>query len=338
MFRKRMLTGIGAALGMLVLILDSKTALQAAASGIDLCIRSVIPSLFPFFMLSSLLTGSLMGTSTRWMRRVGKWLGIPEGAESIFLAGLIGGYPLGAVSISQARGDGQLSPRDSRRMMAFCSNAGPAFIFGIAGSMFSKPWISWLLWSFLIFSAVATAKLLPGRPGKPACPSRGSLNPAAALKSALYAMASVCGWVILFRILTGFLARWFLWLLPGWGQVLIVGVLELSNGCLTLGSVSNEGIRLILCAFFLAFGGLCVTMQTVSVGKEVDLRLYLPGKLFQGCLCAALSCLAQGFIPGLDRLTNWIPLFATQLCASFLLGLLLRKMQKSSSIMEPVGV
>ena len=39
-----------AALGMLVLILDSKTALAGAREGIDLCIRTVIPSLFPFFL------------------------------------------------------------------------------------------------------------------------------------------------------------------------------------------------------------------------------------------------------------------------------------------------
>ena len=47
------------AIGMMMLILDSKTALQGAANGIELCFRTLIPSLYPFFVLSILLTSAL---------------------------------------------------------------------------------------------------------------------------------------------------------------------------------------------------------------------------------------------------------------------------------------
>ena len=36
------------ALGMIVLILDSKTALSGCREGVTLCLNVVIPSLFPF--------------------------------------------------------------------------------------------------------------------------------------------------------------------------------------------------------------------------------------------------------------------------------------------------
>ena len=39
-------------LGMLALILDGRTAIEGARQGIGLCLRTVIPSLFPFFVLS----------------------------------------------------------------------------------------------------------------------------------------------------------------------------------------------------------------------------------------------------------------------------------------------
>ena len=42
--------------GMLVLILDGKAALLGAQAGVELCLNTVIPSLFPFFVLSVLLT------------------------------------------------------------------------------------------------------------------------------------------------------------------------------------------------------------------------------------------------------------------------------------------
>ena len=42
--------GISAAVGLLVLIFDSSLAIQGAREGVELCLRTVIPSLFPFFV------------------------------------------------------------------------------------------------------------------------------------------------------------------------------------------------------------------------------------------------------------------------------------------------
>ena len=55
MTQRRRLTGIFSALGFLMLILDSKTAISGAADGVELCLRTVIPALFPFFVVSSVL-------------------------------------------------------------------------------------------------------------------------------------------------------------------------------------------------------------------------------------------------------------------------------------------
>ena len=50
------------AIGMCLLILDAKTALSSGAEGIKLCISTVIPSLFPFFILSAMINSTLFGT------------------------------------------------------------------------------------------------------------------------------------------------------------------------------------------------------------------------------------------------------------------------------------
>ena len=63
--------GIGAAVGMLLLILDSKTAVTGAWDGIELCLRTVIPSLFPFFIISAALTSSLAGMKLPLLRPLG---------------------------------------------------------------------------------------------------------------------------------------------------------------------------------------------------------------------------------------------------------------------------
>jgi len=75
------LTGIAAALGIALLILDSKTALIGAQEGVTMCIQTVIPSLFPFFLFSILLTTSLMGRQIKLLTPICRLCRIPEGAE-----------------------------------------------------------------------------------------------------------------------------------------------------------------------------------------------------------------------------------------------------------------
>ena len=155
-----MMTALFAALGMLVLILDAQTAVSGAKAGIELCLGTVIPSLFPFFVLSMLLTSSLVGRSSRFLGPLGKFCGMPAGSESLLAVGLLGGYPVGAQNISRAREAGQLSGEDARRLLGFCNNAGPAFLFGMAAAQFTEWWMGWALWGIHILSALLTTRML----------------------------------------------------------------------------------------------------------------------------------------------------------------------------------
>ncbi len=278
----------------LILILDAKTAFSGASQGLSLCIRTVIPSLFPFFVLSYYLTGLLTGGDYTLLRPFGRLLRIPQGAEGILLLGLLGGYPTGAGLIAQCRESGQLSGSDAKRLLGFCNQPGPAFIFGILSGYFHETGEIWLIWGIVILSALFTALLLPG--GSPATLGsipRRSVSLRQALHHALKTCAEVCGWVILFRVLICFLERWFLWLLPVPLSVLVSGLTELTNGCSALSQISLPGTRFILCALMLSAGGLCVAMQTVTVSGRLGPGLYFPGKFVQTLLAAAMAGTVQ---------------------------------------------
>lgn len=301
--KRKPYTGIWAAAGMLLLILDARTGFQGAAEGIRLCISSVIPSLFPFFVLSMVLTGAIAGSTWRGLRPLGRLCGLPKGAESLLVVGLMGGYPVGAQSIAQAYRAGSLNEQDARRMLGFCSNAGPAFVFGILGSMFSTPWAAWLLWIIHILSAIAVGIILPGRSSRTAVPPAGqTLSLPEAVERSLKIMAGVCGWVVLFRMILAILNRWMLWMLPHNAQIAAAGLLELTNGCFRLPSIEEQGLRFLLASGFLACGGICVTMQTLSVTGALGLGQYIPGKLLQTGISLVLGGILQNLIfSGTDR-------------------------------------
>lgn len=330
------IVGIAAAVGMLPLILDSKTALLGAQEGISLCLKTIIPSLFPFIVLSILLTGSICGKRIPFLQWLCHFTGIPEGAESILLSGFLGGYPLGAQLIGTAHKNGSLSHRDARRMLAFCNNAGPAFLFGMAAAVFPGLEMGWILWGIHIVSALLVAFLLPGKERNTVSSSPGNTPTiASALSAAIRAMATICGWVILFRIIICFLNRWFGWFLGNSLRIALMGFLELSNGCCALGAIEHMGLRFVLCSAMLAFGGLCVTMQTITAAPDTDLSLYLPGKLLQTIFSVLLSLLVQLTFPEDTRLRGaW---FALPVFVLIFLSLGIKK-RKISSIPAKLGV
>lgn len=290
MKKRKYLYGIGAAAGMLILILDGRTALSGARSGIQLCLITVIPALFPFITLSILLSGALLGESIPFLRPLGKLLRMPAGTESLLICAFLGGYPAGAIAVSEAFQTGTIPKETAERMLSFCSNAGPSFLFGMTLSVFPSVRAAWFLWGIHILSALIAGILATGKEPAPAKMNKGGL-PTSVIRKAITVMATVCAWVILFRMIIAFLDRWVLWLLPPEARVAVIGFLELSNGCCSLSLVKDIRIRLMLCSGMLALGGVCVTMQTMSSVKGLGMRHYFMGKTLQ-FLCSILISVA----------------------------------------------
>lgn len=295
--KKNLVRCILSGIAMLVIILDAKCATESAKEGIDLCLRTVIPSLFPFFVLSAMLNSSLLGISIPLLRPLSKICHIPDGAESLLLLGYTTGYPVGAQVISQAYRQKSIPASTAQHLLGFCNNAGPAFIFGMLSPIFTEKYAPWLLWGIHIASGIIVGCILPSEEN-PNCIIKETppISPGKALHSALRSIATVSGWVVLFRILLGYLNRLFLWRFSLPIQVILSGVLELANGCVLLNKLPTAGLKFIIASGILAFGGICVGMQTRSVTQDLGTGYYFPGKVLQTLLSILISTVMQQFI------------------------------------------
>ena len=295
----------------LLLLTCGNTAAQGVRDGISLCLTSVIPALFPFFVAAQLLTA--LGAAEVLGRAAGplfrRLFGIDGAGAAAFLLGLLGGYPVGAKAAGSLVRQGLLSPEDGARLLIFCNNAGPAFILGIVGGgVFHSPRAG--VWLYLLH-AVAEGLLLCRAGGAkatavPRTASAGTRRSAVipakkppaslaaafieAVQSGVRAMAGVCGFVIFFLVLLR-LAEEALGSLPP----LAAGLLELTNGILRL-TPDRRGF--ITAAGLLGWGGLSVHGQTAAVlsGSGVSLRRYLPAKALQGALSAVLAAAAWRWV------------------------------------------
>lgn len=290
--RKRRLQIFISIIIMILLILDTSTATRGASEGIEVCIKAVIPALFPFFIVTTYLNTSLLGHSVPFLHPLIKTLSIPKGGDSLLLLGLIGGYPVGAQLISQAYHNQQISKQTSRILLGYCSNAGPAFIFGITGSLFSSVYIPIILWGLQIGSALITGYFLPRPEIEYIHWSNKQENTiTSALRKSLIICVIVCGWIILFKVILSYLDVLIENCCGNIAKVLLAGFIELSNGCLQLAGIPSVSLRFILCSAFLSFGGLCVIFQTASAAESIGLGLYIHGKIMQTTISTIASIL-----------------------------------------------
>ena len=277
------LAAAGLAVGLLV---QAQTAADAVREG--------IPSLFPFFAVSSLLVslGAADGAGRVLARPFRRLFRCGGAGCAALLLGLIGGYPVGARTAAALVRQGALTPREGGRLLTFCNNAGPAFAVGVAGvTVFSSGRIGVYLYLIQVTAALAAGLLLcrrgsPSAAAPPPAPVRTGLAQRflSAVTDAAAAMGRVCAFVVFFLVLLRLAET----LAGPLGAA--AGIVELTNGILRL-TPSRRGF--VAAAALLGWGGLSVHGQTAAVtaGSGISLRGYLPAKAVQAALSALLAAL-----------------------------------------------
>lgn len=281
------------AAGALFLILDSRCAAESMTRGLELCLRTVVPSLFPLFVLSGILVPQL--AAIPFPRKVGRFLGIPQGAEGIFLLGAVGGFPLGAQCITRAVESQQLSRKDGERMLGFCDNCGAAFLFGILPALFKNPLIPLACFLIQLESAILVAASCSGDGPASGQFSAQQVSLSASVQRAIRSMATVCAWIMLCCVGTGFLQKWLFPFLTPYVRILCTGLLELTAGCMAMGTITDESLRLIFCCGFVCFGGISVLLQihAVAAAQHLSMAQCIRQKLLQAFFGV---CLAAGIV------------------------------------------
>ena len=330
LWRPRFRDGIfslGVALMVLSLLLFPKQSVAAAGDGVQLCLNVILPSLFPFFVLSTLCVelgmigalGKVMQPLMAPLFRVG---GCCAGA---FLLGIIGGYPVGARTAISLYESGHCSRDEAERLMSFCNNSGPAFILGVVGAgIFSSSKAG--LWLYgahvaasvlvgILFRFYGKGTVTPSQPLQAAASDRSlTVTFIEAVKGAFSATLNICAFVIFFTVvirllfLTGVithLAMLLSMLLGSLGlrqdmaESLLSGAIEMTSGVWSLRDMAASlGSRMCMAAFILGWAGLSVHCQVLSFIGQSGLctRTYFFGKLLHGFLSAGLIWILSGLL------------------------------------------
>lgn len=268
------------------------------ARSLRLCGATLIPSLFPLFVLSRMLDS--LGLPRVLSRRAGPWMqrlfGVSGAGAEAFILGLCGGYPLGATVVVELRRDGRIGRDEAERLLAFCNNSGPAFILGGVGGVFGSARAGALLYAGHVLAAVCTGLCLrrSGDVSSPVvfeatAPVSFAEAFTGAVTGALDSCLRLCAYVCFFGALTAVFDSFSF--LPGLGPAFAMGFFELGGGIGALAGWAPGPLTMALAGFILGWGGLSVHCQTLGAvaGTDIKCARHLMGRALCGIFAAVFS-------------------------------------------------
>lgn len=287
----------------LLLLRAPRLAAEGFASGLRLCVDTVLPALFPFFVLCEWLL-SLRGGGAL-LRPVARFLGFQreKGALALLLS-WFGGYAICARLTGKMAREGTLSARDAALLLMLGCCSSPGFVVGcVGGLMLGSLRLGVLLYALqLAANLVSTLLCLPLLPAQsplasrpePELPRTGGFP--AAVGNAVNSCLNVCGCVLFFRTLGAAAAP----LLPDvpLARPLASAVQEITAGCADFAALGG-GPALYGCCLCLSVLGLSVWAQlALLLQGAVPLRLLALNRLFHLFLLCGLVRGAAALMPG----------------------------------------
>lgn len=287
--------------GVLAVMFPQAT-LDGMRSGLEKCAAVVIPSLFPFMVVSSFVAAlpvfdGAAKIFSAFMRYVFR---LPGEAFAAVVFGLAGGYPVGCSVTARLFEQGKISREQAQRLTLFCVNAGPAFTVTAVGSvMLGSVRMGAVLFASSCLSAIVVGVLLgftvtipeAGRADSvPRIPY--SVLLVDSVEKSAFAMLRVSAWVSVFSCLLSLLCE-----LGASRTVLdaIGCVAEVTCGCST--AAQNGNIYAV--AASVGWSGLCVICQLLGDVRKVGtpLVLFLAFRVVNAGLTVVMCRVLLHFFP-----------------------------------------
>lgn len=263
----------------------------------------MIPSLFPFMVLSGFLLRS--GLSKSLSGFVYPILGVlfrlsPDCIYVIFM-GFLCGFPMGANIVSESLTLHKISKREAELLLSFCNNIGPAYflsyvsiccLYGPVFLTFVIMYLVPLLYGLFLrytryrdipfHTTASIVKSTSQANEKSSVSSNVSIITALqeSLEKAITSILTLGGCMVIFTVIQLPLTNTY-YQIPEPYLYLLKGLFEISSGISALQSIPS--LYGIVYAVFLPFGGICCLYQTFVLIKDTPLSMssYLFHKINQ---------------------------------------------------------
>lgn len=254
-----------------------------ALEGIRLSSEILIPTLFPFFVLSDYWSKNFyIDENSLFTKLFVRLFHIPPCGLLAFITGIICGFPLGVKVACDLYNRGEINDSQLTNLCGFCNNPSIAFVIsGVGLGIFGSVHVGILLFISCSISAIICGVVFREKEIKIQKADnipRQKFSLVESTKNAGLTSITISSYVIFFSAIIYALKK----------TPLIASTLELCSAVKIISeSQFSVNQKLILIAFSLGFSGLSVHLQAFSfMGENVKKARYFLMKITQGLLTA----------------------------------------------------
>ena len=302
------MTGAAVGGGLLLVLIFSSQAMEAASQAARVFASGVMPALLPMMVLCRLLPARSNHEHSAWRDYAGA-----------VLFSFASGSPASAQRVRDLCGAGAVAPGAALPLLAACGVMSPMFFTGTLAQWTGLRAGCWVLlichWTGAL-AAGGLVKLASGHPPAvragaaatpqpPARAARPSLPEA--VTGAATALLAVCGAMMTFAIAAGVLRALIAALWPAWaaahGPLLAAAwaLMEVGGGAAAVLEAWPQAPMALLCALC-SFGGLSIWLQNLLfVPKCIRPAKLLCVRMLHGALSGGLALLVFSLFPDLTR-------------------------------------
>ena len=287
-----------------VLILNPETASRAVINSMRISVSRIIPSIFPFMVLSELIIYTFENRFSK--SKSSKIAVIP-----LILLGNASGFPVGAKNTGKLHEKGIISEKQAVVCAILSGNASISFAVSFVGAnLFLSKKTGLIIYlcqlCASIISAIFCALILKERKSQKERQLIGEnrkITFEEAFINSVSSTSTSCLTVTAFITVFGIIIEYVdlvcnkLSLSPCF-IALISSFLEISNGCFQSVSLPST-LSYVICAFAVGFSGLSVMFQSMSFLSKVEIRClpFIAFKLLQGCLSSLIAYFMTKYFP-----------------------------------------
>ncbi|PKM96158.1 MAG: hypothetical protein CVU84_00115 [Firmicutes bacterium HGW-Firmicutes-1] len=296
MTKKNVMMYILIIFALIVLLRFPNESIAAGKEGLLLWFNVIIPTLFPFMILSYIILHSpIIDVINKVFTPFFKVLfGVSGVASYVLIMGILSGYPMGAILINDLVTSKKLSANEGSYLLTFCNNPSPMFVIGfVASAQLCNPKLGLPLLLSIYSGNFITSMLFKKSYPLTYRPTHVAHKPNINLSftyiddcmaQTAKVLLKVGGYIILFSIPTLLLST-----LPiqHISFKFLISTLDLTNGIhLLVHSSCNQLLKYALLSSLCAFGSLSVVGQTASVLKSSGLPInrYFFSKIINGSI------------------------------------------------------
>lgn len=320
MLKRKALTSLSAILVCLLLsllLIFEKDAADAAREALSLSVGSVIPALFPYMVVSSVIISLDLLIPVYSLIPTEKLFGLPRVSAQVILCGLICGFPIGALGAKRLYTNGSITKAQAAKLWAISSQTSPSFLIGAVGGWWHSPGFGLFLYICQIIFALI-AGLILSRVGNEReelsaedppekCTFMGAL--CRGISESSLSCLAITGYIVFFRVFAVMTSA----VLPPLAPIFMT-VFEFSTGAFfgsTTGGITGAAIT----GFAVGFSGLAVFMQCVNFTEKhgIPSGYYVMLKLCEGLFLGAAAAIFAKIIPLYPTTSVFSPVFITGL-------------------------